>query len=431
MSIRTKLTLITISGLIAFYAIVGGMLSGSSFGRVVANPGPYPQLKIFEEVVRHIVNDYVEKPDLNKVRVGALRGLTDGLDPYSSYLLPAQLKEYQANKGKYPDMTGLQLGSVQRFAYVISVVPNSPADKAGIRPRDVIEYIDGHATQDIDLIDANAMLSGQAGTSVELTFLRTRTRGNEKIKITRAPVTLPKPEMQMLEQQIGYIKVQALQGQAEAVQTAIKDVTKRGATKIVLDLRGSAGDDLQAGVTVANYFLKSGTIAKVIGRKEKLLNTFEAKPENALTDLPVAVLIDNTTAGAAEVVAAAILDNKRGDVVGERTFGVGTAQQLFPLDDGSAMLLTTSRYAAPSGRFFFPDGVLPGVEVKRQDLTAFLPEDADTAPSPSPSTEGQNKSATPTPSATPGAASKPSEDVILKKAIEVLTTGAKAKKKAS
>jgi carboxyl-terminal processing protease len=90
MSIRTKLTLITISGLIAFYAIVGGMLSGSSFGRVVANPGPYPQLRIFEEVVRHIVNDYVEKPDLNKVRVGALRGLTDGLDPYSSYLLPGQ-----------------------------------------------------------------------------------------------------------------------------------------------------------------------------------------------------------------------------------------------------------------------------------------------------------------------------------------------------
>ena len=429
MSIRTKLTLITISGLIAFYAIVGGMLSGSSFGRVVANSGPYPQLKIFEEVVRHIVTDYVEKPDLNKVRVGALRGLTDGLDPYSSYLLPAQLKEYQMNKGKYPDMTGITLGSVQRFAYVISVVPNSPADKAGVHARDVIEYIDGHATQDIDLIDANAMLSGQAGTTVELTFLRTRTRANEKVKITRASVTLPKPETQLLEQQIGYIKVPALQGQAETVQAAIKDATKRGATKIVLDLRGSAGDDLQTGVTVANFFLKSGTIAKVVGRKEKLLNTFEAKPENAITDLPLAVLVDNTTAGAAEVVAAAILDNKRGDVIGERTFGVGTAQQLFPLDDGSAMLLTTSRYAAPSGRFFFPDGVLPGVEVKRQDLAALLPDDADTDPSPSPSAEAPNKTATPTPTPAPAAASKPSEDVILKKAIEVLTT--KAKKKAS
>jgi carboxyl-terminal processing protease len=425
MSIRTKLTLITISGLIAFYAIVGGMLSGSSFGRVVANPGPYPQLRIFEEVVRHIVNDYVEKPDLNKVRVGALRGLTDGLDPYSSYLLPAQLKEYKANEGKYPDMTGIVLGSVQRFAYVISVVPNSPADKAGIRPRDVIEYIDGHATQDVDLIDANALLSGQAGTSVELTLLRTRTRANEKIKITRAPVALPKPEVQLLEQQIAHIKVPVLTSQAVAVQSAIKDAAKRGATKIVLDLRGSAGDDLETGVTVANYFLQSGTIAKVIGRKEKLLKTYEAKPENAITDLPVVVLIDNTTAGAAEVVAAAILDNKRGEIIGERTFGVGTAQQLFPLDDGSAMLLTTSRYASPNGRFFFPDGVLPSVEVKRPDLAATLPEDTDTEPSPTPSVE--NKPASPTPA--PAGAVKPTEDVILKKAIEVMTT--KAKKKAS
>lgn len=427
MSIRTKLTLITISGLIAFYAIVGGMLSGS-FGRVVANPGPYPQLRIFEEVVRHIVNDYVEKPDLNKVRVGALRGLTDGLDPYSAYLLPAQLKEYQSNKGKYADMTGIQLGSVQRFAYVISVVPNSPADKAGVKARDVIEYIDGHATQDIDLIDANAMLSGQAGTSVELTFLRTRTRANEKVKITRAPVAQPKPETQLMEQQIGYVKVPVLVGQAEAVQTSIKDAVKRGATKIILDLRGSAGDDLQTGVTVANYFLKSGTIAKVIGRKEKLLNTFEAKPENAITDLPVAVLIDNSTAGAAEVIAAAIQDNKRGDVIGERSFGVGTAQQLFPLDDGSAMLLTTSRYASPNGKFFFPEGVMPATEVKRQDLAAILPDDVDTEPSPKPSTA---PTATPTPTPTPATAGKPGEDLILKKAIEVLTTGAKAKKKAA
>lgn len=428
MSIRTKLTLVTISGLIAFYAIVGGMLSGSSFGRVIANPGPYPQLKIFEEVVRHIVNDYVEKPDLNKVRVGALRGLADGLDPYSAYLVPQQLKEYQANKGRYQDMTGLALGSVQRYAYVISVLPNSPAAKAGIRPRDVIEYIDGHATPDIDLIDAYSMLSGQSGTTVELTFLRGRSRGSEKIKITRAPVMLPKPETQILEQQIGYIKVPALQGQAEAVQAAIKDAAKRGANKIILDLRGSAGEDLQAGVAVANYFLKSGTIVKVIGRKEKLLNTYEAKPENAITDLPVVVVIDATTAGAAEIVAAAILDNKRGEVIGERSFGVGTEQQIFPLDDGSAMLLTTSRYAAPSGRFFFPDGVLPNVEVKRQDLAAAtIPDDTDNEPSPSPSAGAPNKNVTPTP--TPAGAAKPAEDLLLKKAIEVLTTNAKAKKK--
>lgn len=426
MSIRTKLTLVIVSGFIAFYAIVGGMLSGSSFGRVIANPGPYPQLKIFEEVVRHIVNDYVEKPDLNKVRVGALRGLADGLDPYSAYLLPQQLKEFQANKGRYADMTGLVIGSYRGLAYVISVVPNSPAAKAGIQARDLIEYIDTHATPDMDLVDAYAMLSGQPGSTVEVTYLRSGKRGSEKVKITRGSVTLPKPELQILEQQIGYLKIPSLQGQADSIQAAIKDASKRGASKLILDLRGSAGEDLQTGVAVANYFLKSGTIAKVIGRKEKLLNSFEAKPDNAITELPVVVIIDTTTAGAAEIVAAAILENKRGDVVGERTFGVGTEQQIFPLDDGSAMLLTTARYASPNGRFFFPDGVLPNIEVKRQDLaTVTVPDDADNEPTPSPATSpgATNKSAPPAPSPTP--ANKPAEDLLLKKAIEV----AKAKKK--
>jgi carboxyl-terminal processing protease len=426
MSIRTKLTLVIVSGLIAFYAIVGGMLSaGSSFGRVIANPGPYPQLRIFEEVVRHIVNDYVEKPDLNKVRVGALRGLADGLDPYSAYLLPQQLKEYQANKGRYPDMTGLTLGSYRGLAYVISVVPNSPAAKAGLQPRDLIEYIDGHATPDMDLIDVYAMLSGQAGSTVEIGYLR---RGSQKVKLTRGPVTLPKPELQMQDQQIAYLKVQALQGQAEAVQVALKDAIKRGASKIVLDLRGSAGEDLQTGIAVANYFLKSGTIAKVMGRKDKQLNVFEAKPENFITDLPVVVITDTSVAGAAEIVAAAILDNKRGDVVGERTFGVGTEQQIFPLDDGSAMLLTTARYAAPSGRFFFPDGVLPNVEVKRQDVAATtIPDEADNEPSPSPTATGTpNKAATPTPSPAATAPTKPAEDILLKKALEVARTKKKS-----
>jgi carboxyl-terminal processing protease len=426
MSIRTKLTLVIVSGLIAFYAIVGGMLSaGSSFGRVIANPGPYPQLRIFEEVVRHIVNDYVEKPDLNKVRVGALRGLADGLDPYSAYLLPQQLKEYQANKGRYPDMTGLTLGSYRGLAYVISVVPNSPAAKAGLQPRDLIEYIDGHATPDMDLIDVYAMLSGQAGSTVEIGYLR---RGSQKVKLTRGPVTLPKPELQMQDQQIAYLKVQALQGQAEAVQVTLKDAIKRGASKIVLDLRGSAGEDLQTGIAVANYFLKSGTIAKVMGRKDKQLNVFEAKPENFITDLPVVVITDTSVAGAAEIVAAAILDNKRGDVVGERTFGVGTEQQIFPLDDGSAMLLTTARYAAPSGRFFFPDGVLPNVEVKRQDVAATtIPDEADNEPSPSPTATGTpNKAATPTPSPAATAPTKPAEDILLKKALEVARTKKKS-----
>lgn len=430
MSIRSKLTLITLSAFIAVYSIVGGMLSRSnnSFVRALADPGPYAQLRIFEEVVRHIVNDYVERPDLEKVRIGALRGLTDGLDPYSAYLLPPQVNEYRANKTKV-DVTGLVIGQYADFAYVIAVVPNSPADKAGLRVGDVIEYIDGHATRDLDLYDVRSLLSGAPGTTVELSLINRKT---EKIKITRGKVPPASTEARLLESQVGYIKVPILNsGQAVAVATAIKDVLKKGAKSIVLDLRGSAGGELSEGVAVADYFIKSGTIAKTIGRKDKVLATYEAKPDNDLTDLPVAVIIDRTSAGAAEIIAAAIMDNQRGEVIGERTlFGMGSEQELFPLDDGSALLLTVARYAAPSGKVFMTDGVTPSIEVKRADLadvSALEEAEPKQEKKPAPGAAPQPQTEAPPVVVAP----KPIEDQMLKKAIEVLTSNNKVKRKAA
>lgn len=429
MSIRSKLTLVSLSAFIAIYSIVGGMLSRSNnpLVRAIADPGPYSQLRIFEEVVRHIVNDYVEKPDLEKVRIGALRGLTDGLDPYSAYLLPPQVTEYRANKDK-ADMTGLVVGQYLDFAYVIAVVPGSPAEKAGVKVGDVIEYIDGHATRDLDLYDVKSLLAGAPGTSVELTLINRKT---EKIKLTRGKVPVTPTDARLLESQIGYIKVPILnKGQAEAVQVAVKEVVKKGAKSIVLDLRGSAGGELSEGLAVADYFLKAGVIAKSIGRKDKVLATYEAKAENDLTDLPVAVIIDRTTAGAAEIVASALMENQRGEVVGERTlFGMGSEQELFPLDDGSALLLTVARYAASSGKIFMTEGVTPSVEVKRADLADIDPEDGEQK-------AGQQPRAGNAPAQQGDAppvlvAPKPADDIMLKKAIEVLSTGAKAKRKAA
>jgi len=427
MSIRNKLILVTLSAFIAIYAIVGGMLSTSS--TTLANVGPYQQLRIFEEVVRHIVREYVEEPDLNKVRIGALRGLTEGLDPYSAYLLPPQVKEYEQHRGN-GDVTGLVLSQVRGFAYVVATVPGSPADKAGIQSGDYIEYIDGHATPDLSLYDVRSLLLGASGSSTELSIFRGGQR--DKIKVARGTIAIPAPEVRALESQVGYVKVPILnKGKANEVQTAVRDAIKRGAQKIVLDLRGSAGGELQEGVAVANYFLKSGTIVKVIGRKDKLMATHEAKPENAITDLPVAVIIDRTTAGAAEIVASAILENQRGDVIGERSFGSGSEQELFPLDDGSALLLTTARYVSSAGKVFMAEGVTPSVEVKRADATeVIVPDDNDETTQPAPRQQGTT-SATPAPKATPAPAAKPSEDLMLKKAIEVLTSGAKAKRRAA
>ena len=418
MSIRGKLTLVTLTAFIALYSIVGGMLSKSNnpLVRAIANPGPYPQLRIFEDVVRHIVQDYVEKPDLEKVRVGALRGLTEGLDPYSAYLLPQQVKQYQSNKA-LPDTTGMVLGQYSGFAYVIAVVPGSPAEKAGVKIGDVIEYVDTHATRDLDLYDVKSLLSGAPGSTVELTLIN---RKAEKIKLVRGKVLPTQTETRLLESQIGYVKVPILgKGQSEAVESGIKDVVKKGARSIIIDLRGSAGGDLDEGVKVADFFLKSGVIAKSIGRKEKVIATFEAKPENDLTELPVAVIINRTTAGASEIGAAAIMENQRGEVVGERTlFGMGSEQELFPLDDGSALLLTVARYAAPSGKIFMTDGVTPNVEVKSADLAEIGPSD-----------EGKQQQAEGPPPVV--VAPKPADDLMLKKAVEVLTSGAKAKRRSA
>ncbi|MCW5970149.1 MAG: PDZ domain-containing protein [Blastocatellales bacterium] len=422
MSIRSKMTLITLSAFIAIYSIVGGLLSSTSnsWVKAIADPGPYPQLRIFEDVVRHVVNDYVEKPDLEKVRVGALRGLTDALDVHSAYLLPQQVKEYQQGKDQ-PDLTGIVIGQYQDFAYVIALVPGSPGEKAGLRVGDIIEYIDGHATRDLDLFDVRTLLKGAPGSSFEVTLLNRR---SEKVKITRSAVPAVAPEYRALESQIGYIKAPILSsGQSEAVKKAVQESIRRGASRIILDLRGSAGGDLKEGVAVANLFIKSGTLAKVIGRGGKVVSVHDAKPDLEITNLPLVVIIDRTTAGASEIVAAAVLENKRGEVIGERTFfGMGAEQELFPLDDGSALLLTTSRYASPNGKIFMVDGVAPSIEVKRVDLAEVAGGDDNDEP-PNAQASPENPAGAPPVIAAP----KPADDQMLKKAIEVLTSGAKAK----
>lgn len=379
MSIRGKLTLIAVSAIIVIYSVVGGMLPRSTnpIVRALADPGPYPQLRIFEEVVRHIVNDYVEKPNLEKVRVGALRGLADGLDPYSAYLLPPQVAEFQSSRVK-GDTTGLVIGQYSGFAYVIAVVPSSPAERTGLRVGDVIEYINGQATRDLGLYDVQTLLSGPAGTPIELSLIN---RKAGKLKLVPGTVPTTAVESRILEPQIGYLKVPILvSGQSSQVESSAKELIRKGARSLIVDLRGSAGGETREGVAVADLFLSAGTIVKLIGRKDKEVAVYSAKAENDVTDVPVTVIVDRTTAGASEIVAAAILESRRGDVVGERTvFGMSAEQELFKLDDGSAFLLTVARYASPSGKIFISDGVTPNIEVKRADLAEVTGEEVEPA----------------------------------------------------
>lgn len=410
-----------ISGVVAVYAVVGGLplVNGllSASAQQPVNDAT-AQLKIVESVLQHIQNDYVDEPNMEKVRLGALRGLAGGLDPYSAYLTAEQVKAYEANKTTPRVGIGAEFSQISGYLYVVSAVKGSPAEKAGIKNGDVIEYIDGKASRDISLYEAKQLVDGDAGSAISLRVLRAGEKA-QTIKIVRGGFKAPAPESRVENGKIGVIKVHSLDdGQANDIKAQVANLTKQGVGKIVLDLRGVAAGKITEGAAVANLFIKTGELGRVIGKDSKVLTTYSADPAKAVFDGGLAVLIDLGTAGAAEVVAAAVLESKRGEVIGERSFGAGTEQKLFPMSSGGGYLLTIAKWAAPSGAPFLGDdrattGIKPSIEVKRPDTPE--PLDIDSLVDP----QEPNPNATPTPTPKP-TAPKVLEDIQLKKALEVL-----------
>ncbi len=412
-----------ISGVVAVYAVVGGLplvngLLSASAQQPVNDASA--QLKIVESVLKHIQNDYVDEPNMEKVRLGALRGLAGGLDPYSAYLTPEQVKAFEANRTTPRVGIGAEFSQISGYLYVISAIKGSPAEKAGIKNGDVIEYIDGKASRDISLYDAKQLIEGEAGSTTSLRVLRAGEKA-QTIKVVRGTYRVPPAESRVESGRIGVIKIFSLEdGQGGEIKTQIASLTKQGVGKIVLDLRGVAAGKIAEGAAVANLFVRSGEIARVVGKDSKVLTTYTADPSKAVFDGSLAVLTDIGTAGAAEVVVAAVLDKKRGEVIGERTFGLGTEQKLFPMTSGGGYLLTIAKWAAPDGTPFLGDdrattGIKPSIEVKRPDTPEPLDIEALGEP------QEPNPAATPTPTPTPRAVQpKVVEDIQLKKALEVL-----------
>jgi len=417
MSFKSKFTLIALSASLAVYTIAGAWLATRA--QQPAND-PGAQQKIFESVLQHIQNDYVDEPNMEKVRAGALRGLAYGLDPYSTYLTPEQVKDYRAGSKSNQVGLGAELSQVASFLYVVAPVKGSPADQAGVRAGDIIEYIDGKATRDISLYDARQLLNGAPGTEVKLRILRANSLPLT-LSVKRGSFRAPAAEARMEAGRIGVLRINSLDsGEAADARAHLQDLVKQGAQKIVLDLRSVAGGEIQEGVTVANLFIRDGQIAKTIGREQKVLKSFEADPKVVLFNGPVVVLIDSGTAGAAEVVASAFLEDKRGDVVGEKSFGAGAEQELFTLRDGDGLLLTTVKWASGSGKPFLGEdrnhsGIAPSVEVKR-------PENQDVADLEDVTGNDEEKPNQPKPkSPSEPVAPKPQpEDTQMKKALELL-----------
>ena len=431
MSFRTKFILILLSATLTLYTVLGGWIS---MGAQQPANDPNAQLRIFDSVLQHIQNDYVDEPNMDKVRAGALRGLAYGLDPYSTYLTPDQVREYNAGSNNNQAGIGAELSQVASYLYVIAPMKGSPADAAGIKAGDIIEYIDNKATRDISLYDAKQLLNGTAGSEVKLRVLRANS-SPLTLSVKRGTSRAAASESRMEAGRVGILRINSLgDGEAAEVRTRLQDLVKQGAQKIVLDLRATAGGSLAEAVAVANMFIKEGVIAQTVGRENKALKTFSADPKLALFSGPVVALIDPGTAGAAEVVASALIDRNRGQVVGEKSFGAGTEQQLFTLRGGDGLLLTTIKWATGNGKTFLGEdrahsGVTPSVEVKGQDVAeAVDPDDLTGNDDDAISKPEAGNEKTPATTPAPAPAVKPAtEDLQLKKALELLKDKAAAK----
>jgi len=371
MSKKFQVLVLTSSMLIIAFALIGGLgLYASS-----NNGDSYKQMTVYSEVLHRIHTEYVEEPNINSVTSGALHGLLESLDANSSYLSPAEYKVFKQKKGDGKAGIGATVSKRFGYAAVVSVVPGGPADKAGISASDILEFVDGQSTHEMSLASVKAHLAGEPGSRLECSIIHARKIEPQKVTIVREVVNLPSVQEQELADNVGYIKVQALpKGKAQEIAGKIKSLQKQGAKKLVLDLRNNSEGDEEEGVAVANLFLGKGLIAYLQGQKYEKVS-YDADPQKKITDLPLAVLVNRGTSGAAEIVAAAILDNGRGDVVGDKTFGEGSVQKLIEVPDGSALILSVAKYYTPKGKIIQDAGITPNIQVTSGDDLAVLPDD--------------------------------------------------------
>jgi len=333
MTSRTRLWVIAISTPVIAFAIIGGYL-----GQAMTRDDTYQHLRVFEDVVSLVINNYVEEVDVKKAMRGAMNGLADNLDPDSAYLPGNMATAYESNTANGPADVGVEL-SRQYYLRVISVRDGSPAAKAGIRPGDFIRAIDKRSTKDISIYEGDRLLHGAPGSKVALLIIRGNAADPHEVDLVRDRGTVPALTSKMADATTGYIHIVEFTKQSpQQVKQAIDALAKTGATRYVVDLRVATRGDLDDGLATARLFVKSGTLT--IRETKMNKETVSAQAGDGAVAAPLVLLVDDSTARAAEVFAAAIDGNKRAEMIGSRTVGSAARQRLVKLPDGSAMLLS-------------------------------------------------------------------------------------------
>src|SRR4029077_15432230 len=330
----------------------------------------YKSLTVYGEVLQKIQSDYVDEPNMHRVTAGALHGLLESLDPQSSYLTPREYTEYkQKLASTNPGDTGLTLS--KRFGYIIvvSVLPESPAEKTGIRSGDIFESVAGFTTREMSVGQAMNLLRGQPGSGVKVGVIRRGKNEPESVDIVREKLAPTKILSQKTDPDILALRLLTLEtGRADELRARLQEAEKQGIHKVVLDLRNCGRGPVSEGLAVAHLFISNGNLATLRGQPVSA-QSFAAEPNKVVWKGPVSILIDGTTSGAAEVLASAIVGTHRGDVVGERTFGLASEQKLIAVPDGSALILTVANYYNADGKAILEEGVTP-TEVVRQEAAA-------------------------------------------------------------
>jgi carboxyl-terminal processing protease len=399
MDTRARFFVVTSSSVLVALLLIGGVVTKGAPAEPSGNNNVYKHLSVYSEVLSRIKSEYVEEPDMSSVTLGAMTGMLESIDPFASYLNANQFKEYLKNFDTFKGDLGMVLAKKYGYITIVSVVPGSPADKAGLTTGDFIESVKGIATRDMPLAYAKLLLKGEPNSTIELSVLR-RKPEPQKLTMTRVVVTYPAVESKMMPDNVGYIKAASLSnGEAKQVGAAAASLAKQGAKKLLLDLRFCADGEPDEGVEVANLFLNKGTITYVEGQKYPRKN-FEADAKKQISTLPLVVLTNRGTADAAEIAAVALQKNQRAAIVGEHTFGDASIRQPITMDDGSAIILSVAKYYGPDGKAIQDNGITPDEQVVDSEPQI---GDADD--------DNADQVA--------NATKKPTEDQILKKALEV------------
>ena len=327
----------------------------------------YESLEAFTNILSIVKKNYVEEVDTKNLVNGAINGMLNGLDPHSAYLTPDLYKELQMDtQGRFGGL-GIEITVKGGMLTVVSPIEDTPAAKAGIKPGDQIFKIEEEFTKDMTLVDAVKKMRGPKGTKITISIKREGVPELMDFTLMRDTIRVQSVRSRKLEEGYGYVRLAQFQERSDRdVQRALEKMAaeKSGIKGLVLDLRNNPGGLLTQAVRVADLFLDSGLIVYTEGRIESQKQKYSAQKEGSWMDFPIVVLVNGGSASASEIVAGALQDHKRAVVLGTKTFGKGSVQTILPLDDNSALRLTTARYFTPKGRSIQALGIVPDIIIE-------------------------------------------------------------------